>query len=387
MKNLSSIDLSDLMATKAGSVDPSKFPDEIFDLYSIPSFDSGLPEIAAGSSIGSAKQVVKPGDVLLSKIVPHIRRSWVVGNDRGRRLIASGEWIVFRSEKIEPRYLRHVLVGDPFHAQFMQTVSGVGGSLLRARPAQVSKIKIPLPPLSEQRRIAAILDQADALRAKRREALAQLDSLTQSIFVEMFGDPATSSSNWQTESLIEVCEEINDCPHSTPKWTESGVICLRTSNLTTGSWNWDDTRYVSETTYTERSKRGELKPGDIVLSREGTVGIAAIVTSHMRACMGQRLVQVRTSSNLLKPEYLLQHLLYVLSPKRIGQVMVGSTSQHLNVKELKSLRIPVPPLDDQVKFADRINALGSIKFAHIDSLAKFDSLFASLQHRAFRGEL
>ncbi len=183
------ISVGELMVSRGGSVNPLQFPNEEFDLYSIPAFDAGPPEIAQGSAIGSTKQVIQPKDVLLSKIVPHIRRAWIVGNDRGRRLIGSGEWIVFRGEKALPKYLRHVLVGDPFHQQFMQTVSGVGGSLLRARPAFVAAIQIPLPPLPEQRHIAAILDQAETLRTQRRTALAQLDSLTQSIFIDMFGDP------------------------------------------------------------------------------------------------------------------------------------------------------------------------------------------------------
>ncbi|EQD36840.1 type I restriction/modification system specificity determinant hsdS, partial [mine drainage metagenome] len=91
------IELGEVMASKSGSVDPAKFLDEIFDLYSIPAFDRGEPEVVAGREIGSAKQIVGPEDVLLSKIVPHIRRAWVVGANRGRRIIASGEWIVFRS--------------------------------------------------------------------------------------------------------------------------------------------------------------------------------------------------------------------------------------------------------------------------------------------------
>jgi type I restriction enzyme S subunit len=177
----SMVAVGELMVSRGGSVDPLKFPNEAFDLYSIPAFDAGAPEIATGSSIGSTKQIVQPNDVLLSKIVPHIRRAWVVGGDRGRRLIGSGEWIVFRDKRILPEYLRHVLVGDPFHAQFMQTVSGVGGSLLRARPAFVAAIQIPVPPLEEQRRIAAILDQAETLRTQRRAALAELDALFASL--------------------------------------------------------------------------------------------------------------------------------------------------------------------------------------------------------------
>jgi hypothetical protein len=94
MKHWPTKTLGDFVAKKSGSVDPSKFPDEIFELYSIPAFDGGNPEVRHGREIGSSKQIVEPNDVLLSRIVPHIRRAWVVGENRGKRLIASGEWIV-----------------------------------------------------------------------------------------------------------------------------------------------------------------------------------------------------------------------------------------------------------------------------------------------------
>jgi type I restriction enzyme S subunit len=177
--------LSSFLASERNSVDPALFPRETFDLYSIPAYDTGQSDLVQGSSIGSTKQTVRPGDVLLSKIVPHLRRAWIVGPDRGYRAIGSGEWIVFRSPQIESAYLRQVLLGNTFHQEFMRTVAGVGGSLLRARPSQVAQIQIPVPPLDEQRRIAAILDKADTLRAKRRAAIAKLESLTQSIFLDM----------------------------------------------------------------------------------------------------------------------------------------------------------------------------------------------------------
>jgi type I restriction enzyme, S subunit len=197
------VQLKEVMASRTGSVDPSKFPDESFDLYSIPAFDIGKFEVREGSEIGSTKQIVQTGDVLLSKIVPHIRRAWIVGPQNDRRLIASGEWIVFRDKRFYPPYLRQLLISDLFHSQFMATVAGVGGSLLRARPAQVAQIAIPLPPLPEQKRIAAILDSADAIRNKRKAAIAKLDQLAQSVFLEMFGDPVRNEKGWPYCSLGE----------------------------------------------------------------------------------------------------------------------------------------------------------------------------------------
>ena len=150
--------LGEHVASRTGSVIPSNFPDEEFELYSIPAHDAGGPEFTQGVEIGSAKQNVQPGDVLLAKIIPHIRRVRVVGESSGRRQVASGEWIIFRTGDYEPNYLRHFLLSDRFHVQFMNTVAGVGGSLVRARPEFVKKIQAPLPPLDEQRRIADILD-------------------------------------------------------------------------------------------------------------------------------------------------------------------------------------------------------------------------------------
>ena len=141
------------------TVDPRTAPDEIFELWSIPAFDAGNPELLRGAEVGSQKKIVASGDVLLSRIIPHIRRGWVVReNSDGRRQIASTEWIVFSSEEVVPGFLRQLLVSDFFHVSFMQTITGVGGSLSRANPAAVGEIKIPLPPLAVQQEIVAEIE-------------------------------------------------------------------------------------------------------------------------------------------------------------------------------------------------------------------------------------
>lgn len=186
---------SELIVKRGGSVNPSAFPCETFELFSIPAFDAGVPEISIGSEIGSSKSCIQPNDVLLSKIVPHIRRCWVVTDKKDYRQIGSGEWIIFRDERFYPKFLKYFLTSDVFHHQFMNTVAGVGGSLVRARPAFVEKIEIPLPPLDEQKRIAAILDKADAIRQKRKQAIALADEFLRSVFLEMFGTDLVRDKN------------------------------------------------------------------------------------------------------------------------------------------------------------------------------------------------
>jgi type I restriction enzyme, S subunit len=187
--------LDELMVHGQRSLDPRNSPTEEFELYSIPAYDKREPEQVLGNEVGSSKKIVEPGDLLLSRIVPHIRRAWVVPSASGKRQIASGEWIVFRHDLLEPRYLRHYVMGDTFHSQFMNTVAGVGGSLVRARPENVGRIEVPLPPLSEQKRIADILDKADSIRRKRQEALNEIETLSLSSYRHQFGHPIAASDS------------------------------------------------------------------------------------------------------------------------------------------------------------------------------------------------
>lgn len=247
--------------------------------------------------------------------------------------------------------------------------------------------KIPLPPLPEQKRIAAILDKADSLRNKRLETIKQLDKLARAVFIEMFGDPVTNPKGLKKEKLEKVCDRVIDCPHSTPNWSQSGVICLRTSNLGKGEWNWSDTRYVTEEEYQQRVMRSTIEPNDIILSREGTVGVVAIVSKGMRLCMGQRLVQLRVMESLLNPVYLLHLLIHDLAPERLSRLMAGSTSKHLNVRELRQLPLLLPPLHLQQRFASIITSIQNHKTRRQTQLAELDTLFTSLQARAFKGEL
>jgi type I restriction enzyme S subunit len=226
-----------------------------------------------------------------------------------------------------------------------------GSAGQRRVPASfLEALEIPLPPLEEQRRIAAILDKAQDMSRKSQLSCALASSLIESEMIRRFGRPGDSQAHSRLLSLVEAGVSVIDCPHSTPKWTDEGRVCLRTSNLGKGDWIWHDTRRISDNDFQERSRRAPLEHGDIVLSREGTVGIAAIVTSDMDVCMGQRLVQLKLDARHLTPEYLLAQLLYLLKPERISHAMTGSTSKHINVKDLRELKISCPPIEEQSAF-------------------------------------
>ena len=298
--------------------------------------------------------------------------------------LATGEWLIvrWRTDTVDSRFGNNWINTPDTRFRIRRLVNGI-----HLYPKDVARLQIPLPPLPEQKRIAGILDAADALRAKRREALAQLDTLLQSTFLDMFGDPVTNPMGWEKPRLEDLCKKVIDCPHSTPRWTGSGVVCLRTSNLGKGEWNWADTRFVTEEDYAERTRRSEVLPNDIILSREGTVGVLALVDEGMRLCMGQRLVQLRVNDSQLDPPFLLNLLLHNLAPERLSRLMAGSTSKHLNVKELRKLPVLLPPLYIQHRFAAIVESVEQQKASQRTHLAELDTLFASLQSRAFRGDL
>lgn len=146
---------------------------ETFELYSVPAFSEGKPEIVPGDEIGSNKVLVSPGDVLLCKINPRINRAWVVGETTGYRQIASTEWIIFsKIDGISPDFLCYFFSQDTFRDFLASNVSGVGGSLMRVRPSIVEKYPINLPPFAEQERIVAKLNNALA-RVQRAEKAAR----------------------------------------------------------------------------------------------------------------------------------------------------------------------------------------------------------------------
>ncbi|MFV8229368.1 hypothetical protein [Mycolicibacterium fortuitum] len=379
--------LATLMVKRAGSVDPSKFPDEEFDLYSIPAYDRGAPDTVTGSEVGSAKQVVAPGDVLLSRIVPHIRRAWIVGPNRGRRIIASGEWIVFRSDLIDARWLRHYLLADTFHRQFMQTVAGVGGSLLRARPAQVSAISLAVPPLDEQRRIAAILDCADSLRTKRRQIVSAFESLRQSVFIDMFGDPASNPRGLPTGTIRDLVQSA-DYGTSEKSSQEGDIAVLRMNNVTYGGdIDLRELKYM--TLPVDKYDRYTVRKGDVLFNRTNSadlVGKTAVYHGDNRLAYAGYLVRLRVHDGF-SPDFLsgvLNSDYGKATLRGMCKSIVGMAN--INAKEVQTIRTLIPPAADQAKYSVRIERIRAEKDRHRAALAALDRLFESVQARAFRRE-
>ena len=180
--------LGDVNTYNSESVHPDRTPDKTFELYSVPIFPTRKPEIIKGEEIRSNKQAVETGDVLLCKINPRINRVWKVSNFTDNENIASTEWIVVRQREITTEYLRYSLMAPYFRNLLQSNVSGVGGSLTRAKPREIRNYVLPIPPLSEQSRIAAKIAQLFALLRKvesSTQQYAQLQTLLKSKVLDL----------------------------------------------------------------------------------------------------------------------------------------------------------------------------------------------------------
>jgi type I restriction enzyme S subunit len=281
------------------------------------------------------------------------------------------------------RYVYHAL-----SSQVPSLISmGVGGAQPNINQGIIKSLAIPLPTKPEQRRIVAILDQADALRAKRREALAQLDSLTQSIFIEMFGDPDKNEKSLPVESLSTLCKRITDGTHLSPKWETSGIPFLFISNIVDGQITFDTQKFISAETYTELTRRCPIELGDVLYTTVGSYGNAAVVETTRQFAFQRHIAHIKPDMTKANPLFVAAMIQSTGVRRQVDKVAKGVAQKTVNLADLKNLLVFAPALDLQQTFATRIQSIEALKVTHNAALQELDRLFASLQHRAFQGEL
>jgi restriction endonuclease S subunit len=233
--------------------------------------------------------------------------------------------------------------------------------------AGAAEIVVPVPPIPEQRWIAEVLDRAEALRAKRRAALAQLDTLTQAIFLDMFGDPITNPREWQQENLetyFHFCTGKLDSNAAVPGGEFPFFTCSQ-----------DDFRINTYACDCE------------ALLLAGNNASADYSVKHYKGKFNayQRTYVITLQNECNSYDYAQFVLIHRLA--ELKRMSKGTNTKYLTLELLKRIRVPVPPIQLQMEYARRVMAVNEIRISHHASLAQLDALFASLQHRAFRGEL
>jgi type I restriction enzyme S subunit len=257
--------------------------------------------------------------------------------------------------------------------------------------AGASEIPIPLPPLAEQKRIAEILDKAEELRSKRRAALSQLDSLTQSIFLEMFGDPRVDGTRWSVVQLEQIVRETKlglvrgsqEFGHDYPiPYVRMNAITRR------GELNLADVQRTHATQVEVDACR--LEPGDFLFNTrnsEELVGKTALYRGDGVYLFNNNLMRIRFTDDA-DAEYVAAAFRTASVQHELNLRKSGTTNVFaIYYKDLKTLPLPLPPISSQRQFAQRVAAVEKLKATQRASLTELDTLFAALQYRAFSGSL
>lgn len=251
----------------------------------------------------------------------------------------------------------------------------------------LKEIQIPLPPLSTQKRIAEILDAADALRRKDQELLRKYDELAQTIFIDIFGDPVTNEKGWNRIPFAELFDSrLGKMLDAKKQVGGTKFKYLGNSNLQWFRYNLDN---LSEMEFADNEiEKFELKKGDILICEGGEVGRCAIWNNEMPNVYFQKAIhRARAISNNITSEYTVMLFWFLAKFGGLNDYVTAATIAHLTGEKLKTIPIPVPPIELQNKYRDAVLELNKQKELFAKSQLFSENMFESLLQQAFKGEL
>ena len=353
-----------------------------------------VAEIRPFSSVKNGFSYFQDGDILIAKITPCFENGKIAqARIEQQHGFGSTEFHVVRpfGNHADARYLLHFLRQSYIRLDGERKMTGSAGQR-RVPKHFIESLDVPLPPIAEQKRIAAILDKAEELRNLRRKALGELDAIVQSIFLEMFGDPVTNPKGWQVAKLgsaghvqggLQLSASRAKLPCKAPY--------LRVANVYRDALDLSEIKMMSATE--SEIARTLLQSGDLLIveghGNPSEIGRCALWDGSIPSCIHQNhLIRFRCDLTQVDPVFVSRYL--NSEGGRRGLLRAGKTTSGLNtisVSNVRDVQLLLPPLSLQQEFAQRVNAIGQLKTTHRESLTHLDALFASLQHRAFRGEL
>ena len=265
-----------------------------------------------------------------------------------------------------------------------------GAGLKHISKAYIQEIKIPLLPLTEQKKIVAILDAADSLRQKDRQLVGLYTALSQSLFLEMFGDPVTNPMAWRKRKLEELTCLITDGKHGDCSDEEgSGYFFISAKDIRGEVIDYSKARQITKMDFEEVHRRTNLSAGDLVMVNTGaTIGKIAIASESDRTektTFQKSVAVIKPKKDVLSTIFL--KYVFLLRIKDFASKGSGSAIQNLLLSEMRRFEIISPKLELQNQFAKRIQLIEAQKKQAQCSLAKSEALFNSLLQRAFTGEL
>jgi type I restriction enzyme S subunit len=372
---------------------------EHFEYIDISSIDKdsktiiGTTTIRVDQAPSRAQQPIIAGDVLVSTVRPNLNAVALVGSEI-KEVIASTGFCVLRPKKNEilPEYLFHFTRTVGFVKQLVQKATGANYPAVSN--SAIKSVKIPIPPLKTQKRIVELLDRAQALIDKRKEQIALMDKLIQSLFHDMFGDPVTNSMRWKIVNLGTCINQIiggKSIGGEERDLGEGEYAVLKISAVTSGTFRCSEYKVVSKSDIP--SVMLHPQKGDLLFSRANTrdlVGATCIVDAeYNQLFLPDKLWKIQLRPSCSTNIYVKNLLTHEGFRENLKKVATGTSGSMLNISKAKLLKlsIPNPPIDLQTHFSERVQQIEAQKEAMTTSLHELENNFKSLMQRAFKGEI
>lgn len=342
-------------------------------------------QIAPISQAGNSTHWFDDRHVLYSKLRPYLNKV-VVPQKEG---IATTELVPMLPDpsRLDRTYLAHYLRSNQFVNWVSEQVAGA--KMPRVSMKVFWDHEIPLPPLAEQKRIAAILDKADTLRRKRQQAIELADQFLRSVFLDMFGDPVTNAKKFPVGTIRDMVESANYGTSAKASETIGEYPVLRMGNITyQGGWDFSDLKYIDLTE--KELPKYLVHKGDLLFNRTNSrelVGKTAVYDKRDPMAFAGYLVRVRTNDK--GNTHYLSGYLNSAHGKSVLSAMCKSIvgMANINAQELQDIKILIPPVELQNQYEHIATALKERMVTHHASLNEINDLFASLSQNAFVGKL
>lgn len=326
---------------------------------------------------------VKSGDLLICE-----------GGDTGRAAIWEGEPMLYQNalhrirfnDNVNPRfallYIRHLKNNGDIDSKYSK-----GVTIKHLVKSSLNSIPLPVPPLPTQQSIVSELDSLSQIIADCKETLKDYDALEQSIFYDMFGDPVKNEKGLVIKRLDEIFSLITDGTHQTPTYTEdkeNGVKFLSAKDVTSGDICWDNIKYIPFDLHKELHARLAPQRNDILLCKNGTTGICAIVDTDEVFDIYVSLALLRPNDGCV-PLYLKYAINNPWTKQQFDESLKGVGVPNLHLGEIKKVKILLPPLPLQQQFASKIEAIEKMKLETKKALQETETLFQARMDYWFNG--
>ena len=329
-----------------------------------------------------ADLLVRQGEIIVARMQA-TNKVFLIDKSNKDLIVSTGFLTLAPKNEFDPDYLFHYFRSEIFQRQKDRYCSGATQKAINN--GAFKKLKIPYPPIKEQKNIAKILGHSDSIRQHRKQSIQFLDELLRATFFDMFGDPVKNTKRFKINTIKDVCEtRLGKMLDSKKQTGRNARPYLRNANVQWDSFDLDE---VFQMDFDDADRAEfQLKKGDILVCEGGEIGRTAIWEEQIKECYFQKaLHRIRLDTSVILPEYFLYLMWFYAHNGGFKDYVSTATISHLTGEKLRRIKIPIPPIVMQRKYSSFYRCVKSTKLKMDKSSAELDNQFNALTQKAFGG--